>query len=117
MSKLQGYEGEPSYKTHTNGEITNIQKLHLILKQNDLKMTAKFIYDAFDSPSKVILITFESGWLINNNYKVVLFLFIYLFIYLYIYIYIYLFFFIFFIFNSYGFRLRFVLSVCKFHYL
>ena len=36
-------------KTLTNGEITNIQKFHLILKQNDLKMTAKFIYDAFEA--------------------------------------------------------------------
>ena len=33
----------------TNGEITNIQKFPLILKQNDLKMTAKFIYDAFEA--------------------------------------------------------------------
>ena len=49
MSKLQEYEGESSYKTLTNGEITNIQKFHLILIQNDLKMTATFIYDAFEA--------------------------------------------------------------------
>ena len=45
--------GENLLKKHilTNGEITNIQKFHFILKQNDLKMTAKFIYDAFEARS------------------------------------------------------------------